>query len=374
MQARVDRLAAAWRQTAAERDLAGGHAAREREQLRESGLLGLTIARAHGGWGAPWSVFYDALRRLAGADSALAHLFAFHHLQLATVLLYGSAEQQQRLLGRSIERGLFWGNALNPNDRRAVAQVDRDGAVVHGSKSFCSGSVGSDMLTVSAWHEPTQTFLTGVVPSRARGVTIEEDWDAFGQRQTDSGTVHFDEVRVPSADILVAPGVRPGVRATLRAQFAQLILVHLYLGIAEGALSEALHFVPDSRREADDPYLLQRLAELHLQLRPARVLAEQAAARLEAAYGRGEALTPRERGEVAVAVIEAKVLAHRAALAVCSQLFEVTGARSTSRRHALDRFWRNARVHTLHDPIDLKLRDLGRHVLDGRYPEPTPYS
>jgi len=77
---------------------------------------------------------------------------------------------------------------------------------------------------------------------------------------------------------------------------------------------------------------------------------------------------------VAVAGAEAKVLAHRAGLAVTSQLFELTGARSTSERLGLDRFWRNVRVHTLHDPVDYKLRDLGRHRLDGRVPDPTPYS
>jgi ABC-type taurine transport system ATPase subunit len=81
-----------------------------------------------------------------------------------------------------------------------------------------------------------------------------------------------------------------------------------------------------------------------------------------------------ERGEVAVAGAEAKVLAHRAGLEISSQLFELTGARSTSERLGLDRFWRNVRVHTLHDPVDHKLRDLGRHALDGRFPDPTPYS
>jgi len=68
------------------------------------------------------------------------------------------------------------------------------------------------------------------------------------------------------------------------------------------------------------------------------------------------------------------VLSHRAAIEVSSQLFELTGARSTSQRFGLDRFWRNARVHTLHDPVDYKLRDIGRYVLNGQVPEPTAYS
>ena len=77
---------------------------------------------------------------------------------------------------------------------------------------------------------------------------------------------------------------------------------------------------------------------------------------------------------MAIATAEAKVLAHRAALEVSSQMFELNGARATSGALGFDRFWRNARVHTLHDPIDYKLRDLGRYALSGRVPDPTPYS
>ena len=108
--------------------------------------------------------------------------------------------------------------------------------------------------------------------------------------------------------------------------------------------------------------------------RPAEALADLAALRLQAALERGPALSSDERGSVAVAVAEAKVVAHRASLEISSQMFELTGARSTSRNDGLDRYWRNARVHTLHDPVDYKLRDLGRHALDGRLPDPTSYS
>ncbi|HEX7983951.1 MAG TPA: monooxygenase, partial [Duganella sp.] len=78
--------------------------------------------------------------------------------------------------------------------------------------------------------------------------------------------------------------------------------------------------------------------------------------------------------ELAVAVAEAKVLAHTAGIDVSNQMFELTGARSTSARYGYDRFWRNVRVHTLHDPVDYKIRDLGRFALDGTVPEPTAYS
>ena len=375
----VQQLAA----TAVERDRAGGHAATEREHIRASGLLTLTIPRELGGLGADWPTFFSVLRQLAQVDSALAHLFGFHHLQLAGVLLYGNADQQRTLLRRTVDEQLFWGNALNPLDKRTLAREVDGGFVIDGIKSFASGSVGSDQLTISAWHEPSQTALIAAVPTRREGVSAQADWDAFGQRQTDSGNVAFHQVLISHDEVLQAPGVVPTARATLRSQVAQLHQVNLYVGIAQGAYEAALAYSRDEarpwiasgvRRSIDDPFIQHRYGELRLLLRPAELLADAAAVALDAAFARGAALSAGERGEVAIAVAEAKVLAHRAAIEIGSQMFELTGARSTSERLGLDRYWRNARVHTLHDPVDYKLRDIGRHELAGIHPEPTAYS
>lgn len=380
----ADGLARRLADTAAERDRAGGHAADARAWIRDSGLLTLTIPQALGGQGADWPTFYRTLRRLAEVDSAVAHVYAFHHLQLATVQLYGTAEQQAHFLRDTVAHGWFWGNALNPLDRRVVARPDAAGGWrLDGSKGFASGSVGSDRLVVSAWVPESQALVVGVVPTSRDGVTVQQDWDAFGQRQTDSGTVRFDGVTVAGDEVLQAPGVPPTPRATLRSQLAQLILVNLYVGLARGAYEVGRqHTIDHSRpwfsagvaRAVDDPFLQRRFGELRVQVSAAAALADAAVAQLDHAWRRGDALTAGERGEVALAVAEAKVLAHRAALDVGTEMFEATGARATTTRLGLDRFWRNARVHTLHDPLDYKLRDLGRHALTGDLPEPSPYS
>ena len=376
-------LAEQFAASAVERDRAGGHAAHERELIRDSGLLTLSIPTEFGGQGAPWSTVYEVIRILARADSALAHLFGFHHLQLAGIALYGTAVQQRNLYTASVQQGLFWGNALNPLDRRTRARATPGGYLLDGVKSFASGSVGSDWLTISAWDETAGAALIAVLPTRQPGVMVEADWDAFGQRQTDSGTVRFDKVYLPTALVLQAPGQAPTAQATLRSQVAQLIMTNLYLGIAQGAFEAARDYTLEQSRPwfasgvsdaTHDPFVQHRYGDLWLKLRPASVLADHAGRLLDAAFAKGAALSAQERGEVAVAGAEAKVLAHRAAIEIGNEMFELTGARSTSSRFGFDRYWRNARVHTLHDPVDYKLRDLGRYALEGRLPEPTPYS
>jgi len=369
--------------TANARDQAGGHAAQEREWIRESGLLTLSIPTAYGGQGADWPTVYQVIRILARADSALAHIFGFHHLQLAGIQLYGTAQQQRRFLIQTVEQNLFWGNALNPLDKRTLATDADYGFQLDGVKSFSSGSVGSDWLTISAWHEPTQSALIGVVPTRQLGISVQADWDAFGQKQTDSGNVHFNQVSLPSTQVLQAPGVTPNAQASLRSQVAQLVMANLYLGIGEGAFEAARGYLAHEARPwfasgvdaaGADPLVQHRFGQLWLKLRPASVLADQAAQELERLFRLGAAVTAQQRGELAVSVAEAKVLAHRASVEVSSEIFELTGARSTSSKYGFDRYWRNARVHTLHDPVDYKIRDLGRYALDGTLPEPTAYS
>ncbi|MCR3834291.1 monooxygenase, partial [Pseudomonas aeruginosa] len=40
----------------------------------------------------------------------------------------------------------------------------------------------------------------------------------------------------------------------------------------------------------------------------------------------------------------------------------------------LDRYWRNLRTQTLHDPLDYKIRELGDWALNQSPPQPTFYS
>ncbi|WP_280233871.1 acyl-CoA dehydrogenase family protein [Nocardia cyriacigeorgica] len=72
--------------------------------------------------------------------------------------------------------------------------------------------------------------------------------------------------------------------------------------------------------------------------------------------------------EASIAVATAKVVADRAANEVSAALFEVGGTRSAAAEANLHHFWRNARTHTLHDPIRWKFQHIGRSVLHDTAP------
>ncbi len=72
--------------------------------------------------------------------------------------------------------------------------------------------------------------------------------------------------------------------------------------------------------------------------------------------------------EAQIVTAEAKILSTEIAITATNKLFELAGTRSTLAEHHLDRHWRNARTHTLHDPVRWKYSILGKYFLNGEKP------
>ena len=69
-----------------------------------------------------------------------------------------------------------------------------------------------------------------------------------------------------------------------------------------------------------------------------------------------------------IAVAEVRALSTEISLAAGSTLFELAGSQATLAEHGLDRHWRNARVHTLHDPVRWKYHAVGNYYLNDENP------
>ncbi|WLH81136.1 acyl-CoA dehydrogenase family protein [Pseudomonas sp. FP2335] len=377
-------LAAEFALSAVERDERGGTPKAERDALRHSGLLALSIPTQYGGLGARWSDTLGVVREFAKVDSSIAHVFGFHHLMLATVRLFSRPDQWQPWFEQTARKNWFWGNALNPLDTRTVVKDFGGWREFSGKKSFCSGASDSEMLIASAVDENAGgKLLIAAIPSGRSGITLHNDWNNIGQRQTDSGSASFERVRVEESDLLLDPGPLSTPFACLRPLIAQLTFTHMFLGIAEGAFEEARNYTLTETRAwhkssaaevRNDPYVLHHYGEFWVALEGVRLLVERAADLLDQAWAKGPNLREHERGQLAIAIATAKVAATRQGLELCSRLFEVTGARSTHASLRLDRHWRNLRTQTLHDPLDYKLHELGDWALNQSLPTPTFYS
>ena len=378
----AQQLAKTFAETAAERDKQGGNPKAERDLIRQSGLLGLSIPQAFGGQGADWKTIFKTIQAIAQVDSSLAHVYGFHHLLIATVQLFAQKEQYATWFKQTAEQNLFWGNTLNPLDKRTtVQQISADEYIFHGDKSFCSGSIDSDILLCSGFNAQNK-LLIGVIPTQRDGVSFLGDWNNMGQRQTDSGTSHFEQVKIHENELLLNPGPLSTPYSSLRPLIAQLIFVHLFLGVAEGAFEVARETVQQQKawskslveNAVNDPFTQKHFAEFYVQLEGVRLLANKAVETLQKAWDIGESLDAEQRGEVSIAIATAKIAATNISLYITQNIFQVMGARATTAKLNLDRFWRNVRTQTLHDPIDYKYQEVGEWVLTGKVPDPSFYS
>lgn len=377
-------LAAQFALSAAERDSQGGTPKTERDALRASGLLALSIPGQYGGLGANWTQTFEVVREFARVDSSIAHVFGFHHLMLATARLFSRPDQWQPWFELTARKNWFWGNALNPLDTRTQMQTFSGWREFSGKKSFCSGAPDSQMLIASA-NDPLNAgrLVIAAIPSGRTGITLHDDWDNMGQRQTDSGSATFERVRVEEHELLLDPGPLSTPFSCLRPLIAQLHFANLFLGIAEGALDEAREytlkegrpwFKSKARVVTEDPLILSHYGEFWVGLESVRVLVERAAGMLDDAWRKEHGLGSEERARLAIAISTAKVAASKVGLDLCSRLFEVTGARATHAALRLDRHWRNLRTQTLHDPVDYKIQELGEWALNQTRPTPSFYS
>ncbi|MFB9741487.1 acyl-CoA dehydrogenase family protein [Pseudonocardia sulfidoxydans] len=370
---------------AAARDRAGQTPYDEIALLKNSGLVTLLGPVAHGGGGQEWPTAYRVVREIAAADGSVGQLLGYHYLWNWAARLVGTPEQIEAVEADAARNRWFFGGAVNPRDTDVRIRDEGDHIVFNGRKSFSTGSKVSDVTVLEGVLDGTDTHVFAIVPSDQPGITFHDDWDNFGQRLTESGGVTITEVSVPWAGAagFVGKTFQPRVYNTLNVPTIQLVFVSFYLGIARGALETAAGYTrTESRswlhggyeRAVDEPYVLDLYGDLASKLWAVEALADQVAQEGLALHRDAWHVTERQRGEHEVRVAALKARATDVALEVTSRVLEGTGARSTTTELGLDRFWRNVRTHTLHDPVAYKRREVGAHLLRDELPQPTWYS
>jgi alkylation response protein AidB-like acyl-CoA dehydrogenase len=402
--------------------------------LKHSGLLKVLGPKRYGGGGQPWSVGYKAIRKVAEADgyvhsspirlpntnwcSSIGMLLGYHLLWSTTANIVGSPEQADRFQKLIIENNYFIGGAVNPRDSDLSIKSDGNDLVFNGFKFFNTGGVVSDLTVLEGVYEGTGNHIFAFAKTNQPGIQFGHDWNNIGLRLTESGSVRISDVRVPWADALgwdvetrePDPRVLQIPFATLLLPTIQLVFSNFYLGIALGAQQYAASYTVKSTRAwpfggdvstlashkssilslthdqnkenaTDEFYILERYGNFHAHLRAASALADRAGQKVDDIFNSyvGDLdtrakLTARERGELAEWVASVKVVTTDTSLRVTSGVFEVTGAKATSQRVGLDRYWRDVRTHTLHDPVAYKNRELGRFELLDEIPEATWYT
>ncbi|MGC5039986.1 acyl-CoA dehydrogenase family protein [Streptomyces sp. DT190] len=362
------------------RDQAGKPPFDEVARLRESGLLALLVPAGLDGGGADWPTAYAVVREVAAADGAIGQLLGCHYFMSWSAGFFAEPAHAARLARRTAAEQWCWGGGLARQEPALTLARTAHGKVLNGRQSYAAGVLVADRLVVRAVRADTGEPFAVVVDPNGPGVVVDGDADPFGQRLAAGGSVEFDAVPVATADVLGSLAADDDVLAPpagLVSPVGRLLSVQIRLGMAEGVLAEAREYSRAGRTpwhpdwpagSPRDPQVLTAYGELTVLTRSASALAGQARDAVQAGLTRGEDLSYEEYAEISVLVAMAEAAASRAVQESTARALDIIGVRSASARLGFDRFWRNARTHTLYEPVTHRLRDVGDYFLNGSHP------
>lgn len=368
-------------------DKSGRYPTASMTALKQTALLRAALPVGLGGLGVGHRCSLEIQMRLACVDSAVAQLYKVHEELLREVLHYCPAFQRERI-GKLVLQHQILGLAVAEPNRSAVDPLKTTatptasgGFVVDGFKIYTTGAAEADHIATWAWNAASATAESPVhgmqmllIPRGTPGVTVNRDWDALGQRATDSGSIKFDKVQCPPEWIASVPGKAPLIHSSVRYQagFAAVLC-----GIGFGALTAAVPYINERSRPwaqagmekaTADPMILRSAGELAADLAVAWAATLQCGALLDA-FERGEI----DRAQLALPISAAKSAASRAAMAATGGIHALMGTGSIGGKTTFDYWWRNARTLSLHDPVEWKNHELGKHLVTGWEPEPGIY-
>ncbi|BCG25825.1 SfnB family sulfur acquisition oxidoreductase [Pseudomonas tohonis] len=350
---------------------------RELELFTRLGLGGIRIPRAYGGAEVSFVTLAEVFRILCAADPALGQI-PQNQFGLLSVIEYVGSEAQKRKVFAGILEGRRLANAGPERNTRHTleikARITRGdaGLEVSGEKFYSTGALFAHWVAVKAIDDSGVGVLS-LVERGVPGLAIVDDWSGFGQRTTASGTVLLD--RAPVADDLVFHNGRLVEVPSIQGALSQLIQAAIDAGIAEAAIDDAIAFIRERsrpwvdagvERASEELYTLAEIGRLKVELNAANALLERAGQVLDEVAA--APIDAEAAARASIAVAEAKVLTTEISLLASEKLFELAGSRATLAEFNLDRHWRNARVHTLHDPVRWKVHAVGNYHLNGAFP------
>ena len=347
------------------------------EHLSQKGLGGIRIPKRYGGAFVSNKTLAQVFRILSKADSNVGQIPQNQISLLNLIDLMGNEEQKKRVFGEILagKRLANGGPERQSKDSKTVhTTLIQNGEVwvLNGEKFYSTGSIFADWLAIKALHPEGHVVLV-LVDRFTHGIEIEDDWNGFGQRTTASGTIKLNQVHIDPALIFDERLLTQA--PNYRGAYSQLMQVAIDVGIAEAAFTDLISAVKKARPVIDanvekaslEHFTIQETGKLQVLLDAAIALLDDAAEYLDELDSQFE-VTDAQAARASILVAEAKVYANDAALTISEKLLELGGSRASLSQHNLEQHWRNARVHTLHDPVRWKIHAIGNYYLNGVFP------
>ncbi|MCX5043501.1 acyl-CoA dehydrogenase family protein [Aldersonia sp. NBC_00410] len=377
--ARAAEVAAIVATTSLQRDRAAADPVAEIDVIKKAGLLGLQGPIEYGGGSADWATVLDVVAEFAKVEGSLANILGWHYAYFWLFRSFGTPEQQLRWEREVTEGRLLLAGIANFRDDPIGAVDEGDRLVLNGGKQFNTGLPVSDRIVIGVALAGTTDVFFVLADTKQPGIIYGNDWDTLGQRSTGSGSARVEAVTVPWSEAIgfADKQFQPRGANLTPGLTSQTLMPTFYVSLARGALDRAVQYVRTSSRSwlhseyeraVDEPHVVDGFGELQAHLLAAEAFLREASAKVSAALDHPDDITAEYRAELAALLSAVKTVAVETGIEVTTTIFELVGARATAHRYELDRFFRDLRTQSLHDPVAYKRRQVGAYLLRGEAP------
>ena len=341
--------------------------------LKEAGFGAIRIPVIFGGEGVSQKQLFQLLIELAKADSNVVQALRGHFAFVEDRLVAHKTADQSHWFERFLKGDLV-GNAwteigeveIGDVVTRVTENVQHE-LRVNGRKYYSTGTIFADWIDLFALDETTNQYVIAAISTHDKGVKISDDWNGFGQKTTGSGTLILENVAVDRASVLPFDQ-----RFKYQTAFYQVVHLATLAGIAHAAVGTFSEEVRKRTRiyshgnaelVRHDAQILQVIGKASSQAYASEAIALRAAETLDTAYlshFQNDIELDQKANDLAeLESSQGQVVIAELVLNLTTELFNALGASASTTDKQLDRFWRNARVVSSHNPLIYKQKVIG---------------
>jgi len=230
------------------------------KEMSAMGMMGLAVPEEFGGLGMPSSGYARLMQELAAVDSSLGLTLGAHQsIGYKALLLFGSDEQKKKYLPKLASGEMIAAYCLTEpgsgSDAASIqtkAELSPDGQtyILNGNKLWITNGGIAQFLTVFAKTTVQEGGVAKdkvtcfIVEANSQGVSVGPPEHKLGIRASWTNAIHFENVKVPSSNII--GGVGQGFRVAMN------VLNNGRLGLAGGSVGLAKKCIKASIEHANE--------------------------------------------------------------------------------------------------------------------------
>jgi alkylation response protein AidB-like acyl-CoA dehydrogenase len=313
-------------------------------QLGQAGYLGASIPSEYGGKG--WDVVTFGLlnEALGRSDSAFTGILTVQAMVSMAVLKWGTDEQRKKWLPPLARGELIAAFALTEpgvgSDLQSLTTEFKPGngdggLILTGEKKWITCGQFAGLFLV--FGKLDQKPLACLVPRTSVGLEVEPIQDLMGFRAAGLARLRFNDVEVPSANVIGKPGFGLSHVAPVGLQFGRISTACSALGLLRGCFEESTSYAASRRigeKRLGDLGMIQSLiAKMGANLEAAKLLC-WSACRAEDDH----------HPETFTKTFIAKYFTSQAAVHTASDAVQIRGASGCHESSPVARYYRGAKI------------------------------